>query len=293
MKNRPKTTWASVDWLTITAKTPRSRDDLLQCARQALDQARLANLPVRSWKWCGYSGWLAEGFRVGSRADSDVVMISGPTAARYWKDFAGMGENVTRLDLAVTLELDKPDDLVLINYWDECEELKSRLGKPKYRFTLLYNSEGGQTLYVGQRSSSQMGRIYDKGVEAGNGAIPGAIWRYEVELKKPRALPICRQLYEMRDADDVGRIIANYVHKWFADHRVKAHFPVGENVLITDVEVVATSDEARLRWLSTQVRPSCVGLADRGKLEDVVKALGLEGHVQLRQWNLDAESGNR
>lgn len=293
MKNRPKATWASVDWLTVTAKSTRARDDLLQCARKALDQAKQANLPLRQWRWCGYTGWMAEGFRVGSRADSDVVMVSGPTAARYWKDFAGLGENITRLDLAVTLELDKPDELVLINYWDELEELKSRVGKPRYQFTILYNSEGGQTLYVGQRSSSQMGRIYDKGVESGNGAIPGVIWRYEVELKKPRALPICRQLYEMRGANDVGRIIADYVHKWFADHRVKPHFPAGENVLVSEVEMVARTDEARLRWLSTQVKPTCIGLADRGKLQDVVGALGLGGHVQLRRWNFDGAPGRR
>lgn len=279
--------FASVDWLTITARDDDTRNRLMGKAREAMARAIAASLPVRTWKWCGYLGWYCEGFRAGTRQDSDIVMLSGDAAAAYWKEFAGEGDQITRLDLAVTLELSKPDDMVLINYWDEIEAIKCREGKARYRFTLVYNTDGGQTLYVGQRSSDQMGRIYDKGVQSGDGVVPGKVWRYEVELKKPRALPLTRQLYEVRESAEVGSVIAGFVHKWFTSHRVRPKFPPGKDVLVSEVELTARSDDTKLHWLATQVRPSVGGLASRGKLADVIKALGLEGDVSIREWDID------
>lgn len=279
-------TYASVDWLTVTAKQQATRDRLMQKARDALERARRGNLEIKRWVWCGYEGWTSESFRCGSRNDSDIVILSGPACGAYWREFAGEGDNVSRLDLAVTTELAKPDDMVLINYWHSLEECRSKGGAVRFVFTMVYNSKGGQTLYVGQRSSKQLGRIYDKGIESGDGMPPGKLWRYEVELKKPLSKPLARCLYENAKSGEVGEKIAGYVWEWFAGRRVKPRFPKAENVLTVEVEVTARTDEARLKWLSQQVGPTVQSLASRGKLNDALIALGLDGAVEGRSYVL-------
>jgi hypothetical protein len=280
-------TYASVDWLTVTATQGATRDALMLRAREALERAREQNLEIKDWTWCGYTGWIAESFRCGSRNDSDIVILSGPACGRYWRDFAGEGDNISRLDLAVTVELDKPDEMVLINYWDALERYKEKGHPAKFTFTMIYNSKGGQTLYIGQRTSRQMGRCYDKGIEAGDGLEPGKLWRYEVELKKPLSKPLARSLYGNTPYDEVGEKITGYVYEWFASRRVTPRFPKVENVILVEVEMTARTDESRLKWLSQQVAPSCQSLISRGKLDEVLCALGIDGVVEKRSWMLD------
>lgn len=287
-----QSTFASVDWLTVTAKTQDARDRLLARAQVALTDAQQKRLPVRPWHFKGYHGWMSEHFRTGARADSDIVILSGNACACYWQEFVGLGENVSRIDLAVTTELVKADDRILLGYWDALEDFRANGKPPKFTWTMLYNSKGGQTLYVGSRTSEQMGRIYDKGIESEATETAGKIWRYEVEIKKPVAKSVAMALSNVITAEEMGPAIGGYVYDWFKVRRLKPVFPQADNILVLETEVKSTSDDARLTWLTTQVRPSVKGLSERGRLPEVLKALELDGLVTMREFIIPREGKN-
>jgi DNA relaxase NicK len=284
---------ATVDWLTVTATSDETRDRVRRKVKTATEIAAAAALTIRSWHWHGYAGWSIESFRYGERDDSSIVMLSGNACAHYWRDFAGEGTNITRVDLAVTTELDRPDDLLLMGYWDSLEDKKARGKPPRFIYTMMYNSQGGQTLYLGSRESGRFGRIYDKGIESESTDTPGKLWRYEVELKPPYSLPITRQLAGRIATDEVAPAIAGYVYEFFSQRYLTPRFPAEKNVILVEVELKAESDEATLKWLSTQVRSSVKRLAARDKLDDVLQALELDGLVYKRSYILSrgAENG--
>lgn len=279
-------TFASVDWLTVTAQAGTSRVVLARKGQDAMQNALAAGLRTREWHFMGYHGWQAPHMRVGERADSTIVMLSGEGAACYWREFAGEGDNITRIDLAVTCELDQSDPRVVLRHWATIAPMGEMNKDWKWAASLIQNNAGGQTLYIGSRTSSACGRIYDKGLESGDGMERGALWRWEVELKKPIAKPITRALYEAASTDYIPQIISGYVYDWFEYHKCAPLFPKSENVLLYEVEAIATTDESSLHWLSTQVKPTVGRLIGNGRLDDTLKALGLDGACQPRTYIL-------
>jgi hypothetical protein len=275
-------TFSSVDWLTVTAMSDLHRDLLVDASRQTLQDLRSQRLPVKKWRFKGYSGWACEGFRTGGRKDSDIVMLSGLWATEYWTLFGPMAENCTRIDLAVTAELEKPDPALVETLWSKVPAKGIGNGVRLPEYTVLYNTTGGCTLYVGRRTSSQMGRVYDKGIES-KVAPKGTIYRYEIEYKKPHSAEVLTRLLRTVHSRGIAEDIRGTVFNWFAARQVKPIFLDSGKCIVVDTHAKVTSDEVKLDWLTQQVRPSVEGLMSRGKIDEVIRALGLEQYVRQQQ----------
>src|SRR3989304_5980210 len=138
---------------------------------------------------------LIRNLRWGMRTDGCIMMLSGQDAAINWLPALALAQNVTRLDLAVTVSLADPiTDVAKRAYAWVLTDPHSCPGK-KRKYSYVENSSGGQTVYIGSRASDQFGRLYDKGCESAKDACapPGLLWRYEVEFKAYRAKKLARQ----------------------------------------------------------------------------------------------------
>jgi len=270
----------AVDWLTITAKSGGARRGLYELATEQLQTLRELGNNCKPWNFQGYTGLQCRGYRWGTRLDSDILVLSGDQAGEYWHPALALAENVTRVDLAVTVLLRHPETEFA---WNIYLALQGKVdGRKKCRkFTLVTDNAGGQTLYVGSRSSDQMGRLYDKGRQDLKrlDLEPGLMWRYEVEFKSSRAKRVAAQLLALPpDGARFGNTVARTVQEWFFTRGVPSLLLTdpGEEIALS-VGAKVTDDLITLEWLSTQVRPSIARLVGKGKADQVVAALGMGG----------------
>jgi DNA relaxase NicK len=132
-------------------------------------------------------------------------------------------------------------------------------------------SEGGITAYLGDRTSSYFGRVYDKDLESGDVAYTGC-WRYEVECKSAVAAEVARMAYATRDL--VG-FAAGYVWGWWEERGVKPVYTVETAYREATATRHSQADANTLGWLRQAVRPSVERLIGRGRILETYDALGL------------------
>lgn len=277
---------AGIDWLTVTAKTQELRDALFAECNRIKTILAANGARVRTWQFKGYTGFSVAGLRWGTRADSDIGMLSGVDAHQNWYVLGEYADGCSRIDLAVTVQTDKCFPGLLDKYY---EFLASPAANSvSFKRAIVKNSDGGQTLYIGSRASRAFGRVYDKGIEAGLEDQPGKLWRYEVEFKKPLAQSILKQVLAnkylpqgTRWDEEVAQSIASTVYVWYEARNVPPIFTRRDNgALSLEVEARVLSDDISLNWLTTQVRPTVLRLTQRGKLDQVKRALGLSDDIQ-------------
>lgn len=281
---------ASVDWLTCTSNSKRTGYDWFDLFRRYQNKyAEMTGYPpmIKQAKRLGYKGRVGEGMFFGVSEKQGYLLVAwGEASDVVWPIAAPIARNITRIDLAVTAQLDPPDPtLANVAYMANCEP-----GKRQY--ALIQNSRDGKTLYVGSRSSTQFGRLYDKGVKD-LGLPSGQVWRYEIELKdKALNSAVVKGMMGRWRLGVVHRgDIAAYVHQWFSVRGVSPKFSaMGKGLPRPELEASVSTAEKKLRWLSAQVAPTVqelirIGLGDRALL-----ALGLEAE-QLPFWSHDVVHG--
>lgn len=275
---------ALVDWLTVTARDWPIREELFALSKDMIEYHKLLGNKVETWKFKGYQGIKAQGFRWGRRDDTDICMLSGRDANEFWPMALQMAQNITRIDLAVTILLNSPEpDFAQGCYLTLKDAAAGSCGFKS--LTFLQNNHGGQTLYVGSRASDQFGRLYDKGREDPDDSTidPGQLWRYEVEFKAHRAKRVGEELRRrLAEPLSIPTAISQTVQIWFFSRGIPLLNVTREGDII-DLEIQAriTDDAITLEWLSNQVRPSIVRLEKNGKIKDVIHALGLD---KLDNW---------
>lgn len=235
---------------------------------------------LEEWKNLGYTGLECEGLSWGYSPRHGYIMIARSVVAENtWRKVLPIARNITRLDLAVTCKLPKPvPDLVDKTF------AVTRLIKQR-RYDMRQNSRGGSTLYVGSRQTDQFGRLYDKGVES-KSYNPGVLWRYEVELKKPRSLVMAKRIYEQfQKGISTELSIIGYVWDWFDGREVRPLFRRSGCNMVVEVEKRITSADKKIAWLRSQVGPTVQKLIALGHHKQIVDALGLDAEQleELRQ----------
>src|SRR3972149_6100989 len=275
------TVTSSVDYLTITVSNPDKAVLLMQEAQRLKDDLTECGWKVRKWGMQGYVGYFIAGLRWGMRTDGCIMMLSGQDAAINWVPALALAQNVTRLDLAVTVALAGPiTDVAKRAY---ALMLTDPHGCPskKRKDSYVENSAGGQTVYIGSRASDQFGRLYDKGCESAKDACapPGLLWRYEVEFKSYRAKKLARQMEKTarEESVSVSGEIANLVRTWFIARGIRPLYGAGyhRGEWVLELEARITDDDCSLNWLTLQVRPTVDRLRDRGRSAEVFEALGI------------------
>jgi DNA relaxase NicK len=146
---------------------------------------------------------------------------------------------------------------------------KSAANTPKP--SLWIGGEGGITAYLGDRTSSYFGRIYDKEVESQDVAYTGC-WRYEVECKAAVAAEVARMA---EGAQDLVAFAASYVWGWWYERGIQPIYTAGDAYREATSTRHSIADENTLGWLRQAVRPSVERLLGRGRILEVYDALGL------------------
>ena len=265
-------TSAHVDWLTCTASDPASQQRLWDLALRRLNACKHENETPPRWHGHGYSGWQGPGVRLGSRADSTIVQLSGAESAEHWQEAVRASENTTRIDLAVDASFDPPAPRLARQLYRKIGPHKTSGRKTKR--TIWASSDGGETLYIGARSSENFGRLYDKGIEQ-KVAQKGCWWRWEVELKGETARTVVDGMVRHRVG---GAEIARGVSAWFGRRVGAAPAPADDSVVHNVCSEPTTADR-QLQWLTSSVRPTVQRLLESQPLERVLFALGLLGEV--------------
>lgn len=258
---------ASCDWMTRTFAHQKTRDLVWSDFHNQVDAFRKEGYDHQDWSWMGYQGISIAGMSWGHREDTDILRLSGGTAERLFNVFSRYEGNCSRLDVALTFMFTRPIHHVASTAYRDVAEL----GEPASirTYSLVVNSKGGETLYVGSRSSDQFGRLYDKSAEQGDEEI-GHTWRYEVEFKAERAKLALTRLTSMRDRD---MLYSALVHGFFDKRAVPVPKIEGGEFVHLEAAAHPRDDDVSLAWLARQVRPVVKRLVEHGRGEEVIDAL--------------------
>lgn len=210
---------AGVDWITASAQHGYSRWDMTEFARHQRERFMDAGITIKPAYRLGYDGWQGEGFFYGQREGGTLVVASGATANDVHRSLINVADNISRLDLQVTIStpIDRPHLGVQAH-----AAIKG--GSPSRihvkNASLITTHPQGETCSIGKRSSDWYGRIYDKATESGQGA-PRSRWRYEVEAKRACAARLAAGLSGDQSAATFAQTL---VHEWFTSRGVAPVF---------------------------------------------------------------------
>lgn len=275
----------SFDYLTVTLKCPTEWEQSIERIFRtvSIDGKR------RPWsflKYQGYSIATMDGHLSWGKGHSGGIIQSGGEvanvlAARAIK-WVPKEMRVTRLDLALTFNLEGPAQLV--------RQLAVNQERD-WRTILPTEDKGGGTLYVGSRTSDSFGRLYDKGALLNRDlpksiqVRPAHLWRAEVEYKAERARSAWVLAMANNTYDAKRTWIADTVLSWFQNRGVPLPImPTSPSVV--SVSTRGVDDIRTIKWFYEQVRPALLRLAESGKEQDALDALGVEhGSVYKGEFN--------
>jgi hypothetical protein len=276
-----------LDYLTlISTDVAELTKMFLDLTQSRSDVSRAYTSDPREQAWSCEGVYLA---RIPRQRKEAGVMLQVPgmlaTRAAGMRDAICSKTRVSRLDLQVTVpveEIAPMEDLYSILSKPD-EYPWQQPGKPP-RVTMLKNSDGGQTIYVGARTSDVMQRIYIKFIDGRHYV------RYEIEVKGRVA----------RHMDEEGILLDKHMQATLA-RSVLAGLPSEARQMTMGFEQkigredgrlvrsgFKASEEATLDWYATTVIPS-LKRAMTGELRQEVMAIfkanglrlapGVEAHL--------------
>lgn len=264
----------TVDWVTFTSNRNASRDALSRFAYEYLEHSLGQGNRSKLWSSFGYDGWDIGGMRWGRREQDDLCQLRGEVAETYWRTYLPLASGVSRLDLAATVQFKEHPITIVSDAYNQV--LDTALDLPIVRnYAKITSLKGGDTLYVGKRSSTQFGRLYDKGLQSKEKSFANCI-RWEVELKKEVAWSVSQHLAR---ASNHATWISAYVYNWFKERMIEC--PWRPTIAYNAIEFPRrpTTTQMSLGWLQEQVQPTVTRLCDQGLLTDVLNALGLSHRI--------------
>lgn len=263
---------ASVDYLTVTTKTGQASADMVKFLIDKLSQEHSFHSNLKRWRFMGFSGSQWNGVRWGIRGDEAIAMLHGEWADILFPALITRADNCTRIDLAVTCLLDTRKEKVASDAFAEHLALSSK------KSSIIENSDGGSTLYLGSRHSRFFGRLYDKGSQLNFESA--LVWRYEVEVKKPASLVLAKRLVENTNR---ARGISAFVYGWFKENGVTPLFTATDGYNAIEIPRSEPDDDKSLAWLAKSVKPVVARLIASGRREEIYQSLGLPTPSEIRQ----------
>lgn len=208
-----------------------------------------------------------------------MVSVHGAPAHYHAGHLGGLLDkgHISRIDLQVTVPLDTPIDLAAIFQilsnpnkfpWKQS-------GKPPY-CQFFTNTDGGETLYIGKRTSDLMTRIYRKTIEG----IECLRWELEIKGRLARGLQEQDVLGDPHVRATFARaVLAGYpdaIQNSLAMFSERIEEPTGELVR----RRAEADDEATLAWFRGTVIPA-LKRAMTGRLREEVVLL-----LREQNWSL-------
>lgn len=266
---------AGVDWLTATASKGSSRVDLQTYSDNQRRRFMDSEETIKTGYRLGFFGWQAEGFFYGTREGCSIVVASGAQAHNVFRAVAGIADNISRLDLQVTVATPEERPRLGLQAFNAIKSGAPSRRKVK-NVTLIDSHPSGETCSIGKRKSDQYGRIYDKATEAQLGE-PRSVWRYEIELKRHSALNTSTAL---RSSQAVEGDALGIVWNWF-DTRGVAPIFTPHQFFCPQKPVPPDTNRDLLTWFEKTLSITVARAVRRYGAERVLEALGLLSQVEL------------
>lgn len=261
---------AGVDWITVTTPEPISSMFLAMHVTGIVDHQRASGAIEKPWGMSGFSGFKVGNIEFARRGDEFMVRLMSDTAANCWRDVYHLGFSCTRLDLQVTVEMNRECQRVVWDYYQRANEKSSaRIRGPNNR--VILGNDGGATLYCGERSSQRFGRCYAKGPQSKLDFFSTCL-RFEVQYNGKMAKLVSAKM-EKAPADFEFALERSVS---FFEERI-GHIPIRIGSVIKDTCPRQRSDvQKKLEWFRNSVRPSVQLLGKLGYAAEVLEALGLD-----------------
>lgn len=222
------------------------------------------------WSSYGYNGYDCGDLRWGRRPQDDLITLRSNGAALHWREFGYAATHCSRLDLAVTVKHQYHDLGHAQDKYAAIQQIAQDLPISR-NYAIITSLLGGDTLYVGKRTSQQFGRLYDKTMESGETQFLNC-WRWEVEYKKPLAWEVLTHLLRAGNPD---KWINATVHNWFYSRYIGPSWDCDTEYPAIVIQRKKTADEKALEWLGRSVRPTVERLIRRGKAAEMLNSLGI------------------
>jgi hypothetical protein len=223
------------------------------------------------WKdarFFGYEGEQCGRILYGKRTDGALVRLTSSLAHDEAMLFEPDAAHCTRLDIQVTAELAGAHPDFLKRIYESQGASNGVQGRPS-KYTHIRSTDGGQTLYVGSRSSMRFGRVYDKGVEQ-KSHEPGRCFRWELEIKDVLADQAVAMLV---GSVDVQRSILGLVGSFFSERNVPVLWSVPSIEEKFIIPRIVTDDASSLKWLRGPVATTVARLMETVGPEQTISAL--------------------
>jgi hypothetical protein len=268
---------AGVDWVTCSAQRASKAAALFDFGEDLLAQEEVCGGVPKQWGAKGYSGHTCGAVQVGFNGRDTLVRVSGASARECASELLYFADNVSRFDMQVTYS-PKSDPRSYPNvYYGQSPEVFGRRGRPLSR-TLIQNSDGGSTFYLGKGASDQYGRVYDKAKEQKKSSDTIA-WRFEVEHKRKSALSWARGWLASADRDSY---LISAVYHWFDERGCHPPFSSISRVNSGGSDRGSDAQANRIRWLQQGVAPVLKKMALDIGWDEALSLLGVPRSVWLR-----------
>ncbi len=279
-----------IDYITATTTARRTESSLDAFGSYLVDEQVREGHKGRTCKLRGYSGQAAGHAAWGRRYDGAYLRLSGSLAAAWWPQVVNLCENVSRIDLQVTVVPDIGPTRTLQKHHSQMRRRNKMRGRPA-KWKVWSGPSGPEAIMLGKRISDRFGRVYDKGIESGVPRYAGAL-RYEVELKNALAWSMAQQLdSQPEEAPAIGAYVQAFMAvritqlgwPWWPSYQSGPNGPSPENSCIVGASPmfpVSSSNNMdhihrQLRWMAVQVTPAITRLVRAGFRSEVLTALGL------------------
>lgn len=274
----PAAWWAGTDYIRMTAKEAGDADMATVYKRAAYAVVAgtcLGHVEFEPWSWKGYYGERCGSVAYGSGPQGHILQVAG-WQAQEEALLRVPHDNLARWDVQLTLWFEQDILSIAKSAAESSVAARGNVNHRPWKVAMIEGYGGGDTTYIGSRSSDSFIRVYDKWRQAREEEEWRYSWRFEVELKDERA----NANWPVAGAPSPGPY-------WYAGLVAAALRSRGVNLpALEQVPAVplahspakATSTDSRLAWLHNQVRPSVDKLLSSGvSLQRVLEALGLDG----------------
>lgn len=265
------------DWITATAKRGSKFAQLTDLGFDLLNRKRDAGGAIHSASRFGYQGHSSGSIFCGIRDDDAMLQMSGPDLPAYTSPIIDAADNVSRLDLQVTVWTHGEQPHLAIESYQRLARSRHQRHRPG-QVTLITSDPMGETLNVNKRTSDHFGRLYDKASEAKAGP-PRTLWRYEVEFKRRAAMAHAHLIV---GSDTVPSLTRNIVHSWWRKKGVEPTFTLPEGSRLETLKLEPKETDV-IDWFEKSVSITVARAVKLRGLRVTLEALGLSALVQPRE----------
>lgn len=263
------------DWLTVTAKEGPQVALLREYGIELMMADAAKGNKIGPYKMARFYGGHTKHIGVAEWHGRVLVAVGGAMADQEAPELLKLAQNVSRIDLQVSVRQEPYDALLAYDAWLVNRRERLIEGRPA-QYDLYARAQAGTTLYIGDGNSRYLARLYERWQKTKD-AGEKDVWRYEVEAKRERAAQVAG-LYQ--SANYQPDWTAGFVHQHFARRGVEPIYSPSVAVTVPPLQHDDSDKTSSLRWLSKSVAPVIRRLEGWGASAEWRKALGLPAEGQ-------------